>query len=91
VQFFSEIHGVERLISERDACAIEHYISRATMAKLIGFLASLTTPSQLRFKYGQKKLVMNCEDLTKFSTNVDGSIVERGVLESCASSLNKKK
>jgi DtxR family Mn-dependent transcriptional regulator len=53
--FFSEILGVERLVAERDACAIEHHISTATMAKLIGFLASLTTPSQLRVEYGQKE------------------------------------
>jgi DtxR family Mn-dependent transcriptional regulator len=39
--FFAEILGVEQQTAERDACAIEHYISAATMEKLVSFLALL--------------------------------------------------
>jgi DtxR family Mn-dependent transcriptional regulator len=42
--FFAEILGVEPQTAERDACAIEHYISAVTMEKLIVFLTLLTTP-----------------------------------------------
>jgi DtxR family Mn-dependent transcriptional regulator len=38
--FFNEILGVELNTAERDACSIEHYISAATMEKLIAFVTS---------------------------------------------------
>lgn len=40
--FFNEILGVDPQIANRDACSIEHYISPATMEKLVDFLDSLT-------------------------------------------------
>jgi DtxR family Mn-dependent transcriptional regulator len=38
--FFQNILKVDRQTAERDACAIEHYISVETAEKLIAFLAS---------------------------------------------------
>jgi DtxR family Mn-dependent transcriptional regulator len=38
--FFQDILGVDQRAAERDACAIEHYISAETAEKLIAFLAA---------------------------------------------------
>ncbi|TCL62420.1 DtxR family iron (metal) dependent repressor [Hydrogenispora ethanolica] len=40
-QFFSDVLEVEPRIAERDACSIEHYISPATMEKLVDYLNGL--------------------------------------------------
>lgn len=40
-QFFSDILAVDPGIAEQDACNIEHYISPATMAKLVDYLNGL--------------------------------------------------
>jgi DtxR family Mn-dependent transcriptional regulator len=43
--FFHKILEVDRLTAERDACALEHYISMATMDKLINYLTGLPESS----------------------------------------------
>jgi DtxR family Mn-dependent transcriptional regulator len=40
-QFLSEILGVDPSVAEKDACGIEHYISPATMEKLVAYLTGL--------------------------------------------------
>jgi Mn-dependent DtxR family transcriptional regulator len=39
--FIHNILGVEKKISEKDACNIEHYISDETLEKLIDFINKL--------------------------------------------------
>ncbi|MGD8401870.1 MAG: metal-dependent transcriptional regulator [Bacillota bacterium] len=45
--FFDQVLGVEEQVAEKDACNIEHYISAATLEKLVNFLASLTAPESM--------------------------------------------
>ncbi len=42
--FIHNILGVEKKISEKDACNIEHYISDETLEKLIDFIKKIGSP-----------------------------------------------
>jgi DtxR family Mn-dependent transcriptional regulator len=46
--FFQDVLGVDQQTAERDACAIEHYISAETAEKLITFLAAGAEVSKRR-------------------------------------------
>ncbi len=37
-EFFTEILGVSASVADRDACEMEHYLSKETFSKLLGFL-----------------------------------------------------
>lgn len=39
-RFFVDVLGVDKVTAEKDACLVEHYISPATMEKLVAFLES---------------------------------------------------
>ncbi|HDM25229.1 MAG TPA: metal-dependent transcriptional regulator [Thermoplasmatales archaeon] len=40
-KFFYEILGVNKKIAEKDACEIEHHVSRETIEKLIDFIENM--------------------------------------------------
>jgi len=42
-KFFSQILGVSDEVSKKDACAIEHYISKETLANMIKFIKFIDT------------------------------------------------
>ena len=40
-KFFFEVLGVDKKIAERDACEIEHHVSKETIEKLIEFIENM--------------------------------------------------